>query len=286
MMIWLAMNILSEYNKFTILGPRMRTYFFTILFIISSLISFSQNYDAKSTSLAGIGVTENSVWSNLTNQAGIADINKLTVGAGFENSFGLKELSTRSAVVALPVNTGVFGINITYTGFELYNESKIGLAFAKRLSPSFKIGVQIDYLQIYAEESTNNKNTLTFEIGAQKKLIQKLTLGAHIFNPIGSKLNEEENIPSIFKLGLRYDANQKVSVFTEAELEGEQDTKLKIGIEYNIINQMQLRTGFSTNPAQNTFGIGYSLNKIQFDIAIKRHQILGYSPQFSISSSF
>ena len=49
---------------------------------------------------------------------------------------------------------------------------------------------------------------------------------------------------------------------------------------------MQLRTGFSTNPSQNTFGIGYTLNNIQFDIAVKRHQILGYSPQFSVSSSF
>ncbi len=285
-MIWLAMNILSEYNKFTILGPHMRPYLFTILFILLSLISFSQNYDAKSTSLAGIGLTENSVWSNFTNQAGLAEINKLTVGVGIENSFGLKELSTRAAVFALPVNSGVFGVNIAYTGFELYNKSKIGLAFAKKLSNSFNIGVQIDYLQIYADESTNNKNTLTFEIGAQRKLMQKLTLGAHIFNPIETKLNEIENIPSIFKLGLLYNANQKVSVFAEGELEGEQETKLKIGIEYKIINQMQLRTGFSTNPAQNTFGIGYSQNNVQFDIAIKRHQILGYSPQFSVSSSF
>ena len=280
------MNIISEYNKFTILGPPMRAYFFTLLFSLFCLISFSQPYDAKSNSLAGIGTAESSVWSNFTNQAGLADINKFTIGAGSENSFGIKELSTHTAVFALPVNGGVFGLNVAYTGFELYNESKIGLAFSKKLSDNFNLGIQVDYLGVYVDEGSNNHNNFTFEIGAQKRLMRNLTLGAHIFNPIEVKLNEKENIPSIFKLGLRYDANQKVAVFTEGELESNQDAKLKIGLEYKIIKQMQLRTGFSTNPSQNTFGIGYTLNNIQFDIAVKRHQILGYSPQFSVSSSF
>ena len=280
------MNTLSEYNNFSTLGPPMRSYFFFILLSILSLSSFSQNYDAKSSSLANCGLTETSVWNNFTNQAGLAEINQITIGVGTENKFLLQELSTHTAVFALPVNGGVFGLNISYTGFELYNESKIGLAFAKKLSESFNVGMQIDYLGVFAVESTTNKNNFTFEIGTQKKLLRNLTLGAHIFNPMAVKLNEDENIPSIFKLGLRYDANQKVSVFTEGELESEEKTKLKIGLGYHIIEQIHLRTGFSTNPAQNTFGIGYTLNNLQLDVAIKRHQLLGYSPQFSVSSSF
>jgi hypothetical protein len=280
------MNTLSEYNNFSTLGPPMRSYFFFILLSILSLSSFSQNYDAKSSSLANCGLTETSVWNNFTNQAGLAEINQITIGVGTENKFLLQELSTHTAVFALPVNGGVFGLNISYTGFELYNESKIGLAFAKKLSESFNVGIQIDYLGVFAEESTNNRNNFTFEIGAQKRLMRELTLGAHIFNPIGVKLNEQENIPSIFKLGLCYDANTKVAIFTEGELESEQNAKLKLGLEYKIIKQLQLRTGFSTNPAKNSFGIGYTLNKIQLDIAVNRHQLLGYSPQFSVSSTF
>ena len=280
------MNTLSGYNNFSTLEPPMRSYFYFILLSILSLSSFSQNYDSKSSSLANCGLTETSVWSNFTNQAGLAEINQITIGVGTENKFLLQELSTHTAVFALPVNGGVFGLNISYTGFELYNESKIGLAFAKKLSDGFNIGVQIDYLGVYVDESTNNRNNFTFEIGAQKKLMQKLTLGAHIFNPIEVKLNEDENIPSIFKLGLRYEDNKKVAVFTEGELESEQNAKLKLGLEYKIIKQLQLRTGFSTNPAKNSFGIGYTLNKIQLDIAANRHQLLGYSPQFSVSSNF
>jgi len=280
------MNTLSEYNKFTILAPPMRSYAFIILFSVLNATAFAQNTNVTSNSLGGCGLTQTNVWSNLSNQAGLAEITQLSVGVSTKNSFGIKELSTHVAIFALPVSGGVFGLNVAYTGFELYNETKIGLAFGKKLSKSFNVGIQADYLGIYADGSTNNKNSFTFEIGAQKRLMRDLTLGTHIFNPIAVKLNETEVIPTIFKLGLRYDANSKVSVFTETELENGENGILKAGVEYKIIEQLQLRTGFSTNPAKNTFGIGYTLNNIQVDIAINRHQLLGYSPQFSISSTF
>lgn len=280
------MNILSGFNKFNILEPQMRLYFFVILFAVSTAFSFAQEIDAKTNALGGCGLTQHNIWSNFTNQAGLAEITELTIGVGSSNSYGIKQLSTHTAAFALAVNGGVFGLNVAYTGFELYNESKIGLAFGKKLSKTFNVGVQVDYLGIYVDESTKNSNVFTFEVGVQKRLMPELTLGAHLFNPLAVELNEEENIPSIFKLGLQYNANKKVSVFVEGALESEQEGMLKIGIEYSIIEQLQLRTGFSSNPAKNAFGVGYTLKNMQLDIGVNRHQILGYSPQFSLSSFF
>ncbi len=37
------MNTLSEYNKFTILGPPMRSYAFIILFSVLNATAFAQN---------------------------------------------------------------------------------------------------------------------------------------------------------------------------------------------------------------------------------------------------
>ena len=135
----------------------MKQAFFLFLSLIA-LNCFAQNTDAKSNALGDCGLTQKSVWSNFSNQAGLAEINQFTVGVGSQNSFGLKELSTHAAVFALPVSGGVFGLNVAYTGFELYNETKIGLAFGKKLSESFNIGVQIDYLRTYIDESTNNSS--------------------------------------------------------------------------------------------------------------------------------
>ena len=260
--------------------------FFLIVYLLFSREIIANNNGAESTALGGCGVTLNNVWSNLNNQAGLAQINNLTIGIGSKNNFGIKELSTHFALLALPVNGGVFGLNINYTGFELYNDTKIGLAFAKKLSDHFNVGIQIDYLSKHIAQSGNNSNKFTFEIGIQKKLMRNLILGAHVFNPIAVKLNPQEIIPSVFKIGLCYNANSNVNVFAEGELESEQNGSIKMGVDYRIIKQLHLRTGFSTNPSKNSFGIGYNINKISIDIAINRHQILGYSPQLSLSSSF
>ena len=280
------MNTLSGFNKFNILGPQMRSFLFSILLVLFYLHGFSQNKDAQTNALGGCGLTQTTVWSNFSNQAGLANISKFTFGLGSENQFLLSELNRHTVACAIPVNGGAIGINLDYFGFDLYNKTKIGLAFGKQLSKSFNIGVQLDYLGAYIQEGTNSLHNFTFEIGIQKHLSKELLLGAHIFNPTTVKLTEDENIPSLFRIGLRYDANQKVSVFTEGSLESEQNGNLHLGIEYKIINELALRTGFSTNPAKNSFGIGYSLNKIQIDIAVNKHPILGYSPQISVSSTF
>jgi len=280
------MNTLSGFNKFITLGPQMRSFFLFILLLLFIQSSIAQSLDAKTNSLGGCGLTQTTVWSNFSNQAGLANINEFTFGLGSEKQFFLSELNKHTVACAIPVNGGVIGVNLNYFGFDLYNETKIGLAFGKKLSESFNIGVQLDYLGTSIQESTNSNHNFTFEVGVTKQLNKELTLGAHIFNPTIVKLNEDENIPSVFRLGLRYDANQKVSVFTEGSLESEQKGSIHLGIEYKIINELSLRTGFSTNPAKNSFGIGYTLSKIQIDIAVNKHQVLGYSPQLSVSSTF
>ena len=61
------MNTLSEYNKFAILGPPMRSYAFIILFSVLNATAFAQNTNVTSNSLGGCGLTQTNVWSNLSN---------------------------------------------------------------------------------------------------------------------------------------------------------------------------------------------------------------------------
>lgn len=83
------MNSHSEYNKFTILGPPMRSYAFIILFSVLNATAFAQNSNVTSNSLVGCGLTQTNVWSKLSNQAGLAEITQLSVGVSTKNSFGI-----------------------------------------------------------------------------------------------------------------------------------------------------------------------------------------------------
>lgn len=265
-----------------------------LLLILSfiSLHTYSQHDNnpigARSAAMANSSVCLQDLWSVQNNQAGLAELNKIEAGTYYEDRFLIRELSLKAFAFALPTNTGVFGIDINSFGFNLYNENKFGLAFAKKLFRNFSAGVQLDYLYTHIAENYGNKGNLTFEIGAKTLINKNIVIAAHIFNPYRAKLSgyNNENIPSIVKFGILYMPSGKINICTEAEKDINYALVLKCGIEYNIVKSIFIRTGISTNPVTNTFGFGFEFRKFRLDFSSSIHQVLGYSPQFSVSYVF
>ena len=65
----------------------MRSFFIFILQLLFIQNSIAQSLDAKTNSLGSCGLTQTSVWSNLENQAGLANINKFVFGIGYKKQF-------------------------------------------------------------------------------------------------------------------------------------------------------------------------------------------------------
>ena len=57
---------------------------------------------------------------------------------------------------------------------------------------------------------------------------------------------------------------------------------LKAGLEYCIIDILYARVGISNNPNIVSFGAGLHLGNFRLDFSSSMHQVLGYSPQFSL----
>lgn len=265
---------------------------FLILLLYTYIQVFSQHDNCpvggRSASMANSSVCLQDVWAVQNNQAGLADLCKVEAGIYYENRFLLKELSLKDFAFALPVNAGVFGLDINTFGFSLYNENKFGLAYAKKLFNNFSLGIQLDYLYTHIAENYGNKGELTFEVGLRAQIYKNLILAAHIFNPYRTKLSDynNENIPSILKFGLLYIPVSRLNICAEAEKNIYYPMMLKCGLEYNIIKSIFVRTGISTNPVINTFGFGFNFSNFKLDFSSSIHQVLGYSPQFSLSYIF
>ena len=262
----------------------MKSIFHYIILLGFPLFSFGQNNflnSAKSLGIADCYTTQKGIWSTTTNPAGGANSKDISVGIGIKNNFGLSELNSKTAVGLIPTKSGVFGFSVQQYGFNQYNENKFGLSFAKQLSKTFNSGIKIDY---YSTHIQNHENTgfVTFEIGVQKKLSRKLILGSFMHDP----LNLSKNNLSVISIGLEYNVNQKVNLYTETESTDYDDLNLKVGVEYQIINHMFLRTGYNSVSQKNTFGFSYNYKNYIVDIATYHHQTLGFSNQFSLSTSF
>lgn len=265
-------------------------YIFTITALILNVNIVSGQKDnrplgARSSGMGDASVTLTDFWSLHNNQAGLAKYDKISAGLHAGNNFLLPNLNTGAFGIVMPVKgAGVFGLSYNYFGFSLYNESKVGLAYAMPLGEKISAGIQLDYLRTFIGEDYGSSNVFTFETGLQAELIEKLILGIHVYNPIRAKLSKttDERVPVIIKAGLSYTFSDKALVALETEKDIDQKQRIRTGIEYHLTKPVYIRAGIATNPFTNSFGIGLDFNNFKADISAVHHEVLGFSPQLSM----
>ncbi len=269
--------------------------------IINPLICNGSNdpTGGRSVGLGNASVTFSDFWSIQNNQAGLAGLNKIAAGFSYENNFLIKELGLKSGAFILPAKFGSFGLCYQHFGYSAYSRSKIGLAYARKLSDKISVGLQLDYLTTKIGEEYGSKNNLTFELGILTYLTPELVLGAHVFNPINAKLEDEynERIPAIYKLGLSYSITDELLIAIETEKNMDYKPSLRGGLEYMVVDRASVRIGYSSVPAKTgsekfsistelTFGFGLDLHRFKLDFAASWHQTLGWSPAVSFIFNF
>ena len=71
-----------------------------------------------------------------------------------------------------------------------------------------------------------------------------------------------------------------------AEWEGEERTRMRLGMEYAYDGSWFLRAGMATRPVVLIFGIGARRRHWSADLAVEVHSVLGITPQTSLSLWF
>ncbi len=244
---------------------------------------------ARQAGLDHCSVAISDFWSIQNNQAGMALIKSFSVGVAFENKFLIPHTGTGNLAVIYPLKFGNMGLSMSYFGYALYHQMKIGLAYARAFGPRLRIGVQLDYLQTGLGDIYGSRSNVTFELGIQSDVNDQLTLGVYVFNPVPLKLADyaNEKIPAIFRFGLAYHFSGKF--FATAEVEKNtayQPVILRGGMEYAFKKQFFFRVGFGTSGDIFSFGFGWHKKHMQFDIGSTMHQSLGFSPQASLVFGF
>ncbi len=191
----------------------------------------------------------------------------------------LKESGLYNAAVAIPTHSGNFGLDARYYGFADYNETQLGLAYARSLGSKVDVGVQFNYYAVRVA-GYGNASTVNFEIGTILHLTDKLNAGVHVYNPVAGKLgkNEEEKLASLYSAGIGYEASDKF--FTSFELEKEEDKPVNVnaGLQYKFLPQLLARAGVSTSASSMYLGIGFGWKSIRLDATASYHPQLGITP--------
>jgi hypothetical protein len=259
-------------------------------FIINCLAG-NDNYPlgARSAGLATASVAYADIWSSANNQAGLAHLERTSAALYYESRWNVQNLAIQAGAVAVPYKATVIGLNYRYFGYAQYNETKIGLAVARKLWKKFALGVQMDYFHTYFAYDYGKFNVLCAETGLLYEPIEHLKVGVHLFNVLQSKqkANPDERIPTVMRFGVAYAIGEKATVSLETEKDLRMKALFKAGLEFIPVKSLYLRCGISTGLMyQYAFGLGYSWKLLTLDFAFNHHRLLGYSPHVSLSANF
>jgi hypothetical protein len=267
-----------------------RNIFAAALLIILIKQSFSQSLrqpiSAIYAGLAAYSTQQGDVLSYLNNQAALVQVKNVAAGVYGERRFLLTATSMYAAAVAIATNNGHFGFNVKYSGFKNFNESQIGMAYARSLGKNVDVGIQFNYYS-YRVPSYNSASTVNVEIGTIIHLTDKLNMGLHVYNPVGGKFSKtNEKLTAAVTVGAGYDVNKNFFIGTEIVKEENLPVNINTGIQYHFMKQFFARAGIASATSAGYAGFGVAWNNLRLDVTGSYHPQLGLSPGLLLIMNF
>jgi hypothetical protein len=244
---------------------------------------------SRAQALAGAAVTLADCWSVFGNQAGLAHIQRPELAGSFQSRFLISELSLSSCLFVVPIQSSVFAVSVYQFGKAPFQQSKIGLAYARSITPSLSFGFQFNYYRLSIFEDNRSADSWGVELGLQYRISDKLSLGGHVTNPyqtFAGTSSGDFKYPCIVNVGCVYRASESFLMIAEVENRFSEKVIVRTGMEYNLKERVFFRTGISGKPFQISAGFGFQVKKLQIDMATAYHQILGNSPSVSFKYRF
>ena len=251
----------------------------------------SENYlaGARSVALSNAFVSISDPWSTFQNQATLANLKSFSGGVFYESRFFVEELAVSAGTANFTALNGTIGLSFYQLGRGSFKESKVGLAYAKKLSERLNAALQLDYFFNRFPENDKTFGFPTFEMGLSYQATKELTLGIHLFNPVKNGFKTyygKEEKPFILRFGGHYNFSERVLMSGEVQKKSDTPAVVRTGLEFFPLENLAVRFGVSGKPLQYTAGIGYSFGKIITDIAFSYHGNLGFSPSVSLHLTF
>ncbi|GIK21321.1 MAG: hypothetical protein PHY57_01665 [Ignavibacterium sp.] len=264
----------------------------SVTIIIIYLLTFSAysqyNPGAKQISLSNSDVAlSNDVFSVFNNPAGLSQMHWREAGIFYSPApFGMSELSNGFIAYHEPTSIGSFSLGGMTYGFDLFLETRISIAYSNNFTSRFFIGAAVNY-QTVSIKNYGNDGIFYLNLGGLAYIADDLRLGFYLHNiNRASYGNTENQIPVVINAGLSYDVIKELSLNFSVDKDIKYKASFQFGINYDIIEYVSLRTGFSNEPSRFSAGIGINYLNYSLDYAMFSHNALGFTHQAGIIVSF
>jgi hypothetical protein len=233
---------------------------------------------------AGMGsvcIMRTGFWASFHNQALLAYNTSLSAGFNYENRFNIIELGSRTAGIIFPAGSTSVGLVYSHFGYPDFRRQRAGIACGLALSDKIAAGVQVDYFTEKTSGEYDNNQLVTCEAGMVVRVSDNTMIGVHIFNPVPNSIRKSF-MPAVLTAGAGVELSKVLFAGAEAEMATGEKLILRTGFEYETGKKLWLRGGFSTENTSFSFGIGYLIKSVRFDLSFATHEKLGITSSASI----
>ncbi len=259
------------------------------LFLCLPFFALAQggNYQisARNAAMGGASATISDAYSAFHNVGALGGFDEgITALAGYQRRYGLAELSLFGFGLTAPTEYGTFALTANRFGnSDLYNEQRLGLAFSNTIG-FVSLGAAINYIQ-YSIETAGTRPLISIDFGGKVTLSEQLSFGAYIRNLNQAQVQEftDERLPTSLVFGFSYRPTDLLMLNAELDKDLEFDEIFKIGLEYQVVNNIFLRTGLQTAPFHGSFGVGFAPRRLAFDYAYLTNNNLGDRHELSLT---
>jgi hypothetical protein len=241
-------------------------------------------HGGRTAAMGGVGVAISGAWSAMGNPAGLLEQGERVVSFSYAPTpFGLDELSRGALSFVQPMPFGTFALSAERYGFALYRETTFGLAFSNQVSRSVGVGLAVNYHSL-SITGYGSAGMVGVNAGVLVALSDEIRWGVATTNLNSPAIGAaRERLPQTYSTGLSYTPISNVTVAVDVVKDIRYPAMLKFGVEYTILDMVNLRGGTATEPSVMHAGLGVRYSFMSFDYAFVHHGELGTTHLMSVS---
>ena len=259
-----------------------------LVFPVDAAIYAQYNPGAKQIALANSDVGQSDdVFSVFSNTAGLSQMGWREIGVYYSPApFGFTELANGFIAYHEPFSIGSLGLGFMTSGYDLYRESRLTLAFSYSYQGSLFAGVSINYHNV-SIKNYGSDGVFYIDLGGLFYLTNKIRWGFALHNINHASFGDyDDQIPVILNSGISVDILTNFTFNAAIEKDIRYNASIMFGLDYQVIRYVSIRSGFSNEPSRFTSGIGIHYSFISLDYAVFTHTELGLTHQAGIIISF
>ncbi|MFZ5941513.1 MAG: hypothetical protein ACOYXB_13150 [Bacteroidota bacterium] len=183
---------------------------------------------------------------------------------------------------------GFLGLSLQTWGITGYHRTALQAAYGMKLGEDFSAGVGFRCDLVSAAGELAYQWRLAVSLGVLYRAGEKLTLGAHLSDPLsvsGSR-SPLSALPSSLALGLNWATTPGLLLCMQLSYGTVPGLRLSLGTEWQVSERIRLRAGYGSNPSTPSMGLSVGYGKWELQLALPWITGLGLSPAAGLTRTF